>query len=84
MAEGRKEVLGEGNVLSISEKRLMIEKFYGSHVPSQIDVHPPDVVKTKGSGRRLSRLEKEMREMSRPGRKCGKCGEVGRTGKMVL
>ncbi|XP_042059578.1 protein FAR1-RELATED SEQUENCE 5-like [Salvia splendens] len=78
MAEGRKEVLGEGNVLSISEKRLMIENFYGSHVPSQIDVHPPDVVKTKGCGRRLSRLEKEMREMSKPGRKCGKCGEVGR------
>ncbi|XP_042016273.1 protein FAR1-RELATED SEQUENCE 5-like [Salvia splendens] len=78
MAEGRKEVLGEGNVLSISEKRLMIEKLYGSHVPSQIDVHPPDVVKTKGSGRRLSRLEKEMREMSKPGRKCEKCGEVGR------
>ncbi|XP_042031655.1 protein FAR1-RELATED SEQUENCE 5-like [Salvia splendens] len=78
MAEGRKEVLGEGNVLSISEKRLMIENFYGSHVPSQIDVHPPDVIKTKGCGRRLSRLEKEMREMSKPGRKCGKCGEVGR------
>ncbi|XP_042065425.1 protein FAR1-RELATED SEQUENCE 5-like [Salvia splendens] len=78
MAEGRKKVLGEGNVLSISEKRLMIENFYGSHVPSQIDVHPPDVVKTKGCGRRLSRLEKEMREMSKPGRKYGKCGEVGR------
>ncbi|KAG6402928.1 hypothetical protein SASPL_135142 [Salvia splendens] len=61
MAEGRKEVLGEGNVLSISEKRLMIENFYGSHVPSQIDVHPLDVVKTKDCGRRLSRLEKEMR-----------------------
>ncbi|XP_047948993.1 protein FAR1-RELATED SEQUENCE 5-like [Salvia hispanica] len=77
MAEGKKEVLGEGNVLSISEKRQMIENFYGSEVPSEIEVHPPDVVSTKGSGRRLSRLEKEIRELSKPGRKCGKCGEIG-------
>ena len=45
---------------------------------SEIEVHPCDVVKTKGSGRRLSCLEKEMREMSKPGRKCAKYGEVDR------
>ena len=30
LIEGRKEVLGEGNVLSISEKRQMVENLYGS------------------------------------------------------
>ena len=56
----------------------MIENFFGSEVPNEIEVYPPDVFSTKGSGRRLSHLEKEIREMSKPGRKCGKCGEVGR------
>ncbi|KAG6434668.1 hypothetical protein SASPL_106308 [Salvia splendens] len=75
---GKKVIFGEGIVLSISDKRQMIENFYGSQAPSEIDVHPPDVVKTKGSGRRpLTRLEQAMKMKAKPGRKCAECGEVG-------
>ncbi|KAG6392556.1 hypothetical protein SASPL_146780 [Salvia splendens] len=49
-----------------------------SQAPSEIDVHPPDVVKTKGSGRRpLTSLEQAMKMKTKPGRKCAECGEVG-------
>ncbi|KAG6382833.1 hypothetical protein SASPL_157447 [Salvia splendens] len=78
IAEGKSEIIAEGIVLSISDKRQMIENFYGSQAHSEIDVHPPDVVKTKGSGRRpLTRLEQAMKMKAKPGRKCAECGEVG-------
>ncbi|XP_042065583.1 protein FAR1-RELATED SEQUENCE 5-like [Salvia splendens] len=78
IAEGKKAIIAEGIVLSISDKRQMIENFYGSQAHSEIDVHPPDVVKTKGSGRRpLTRLEQAMKMKAKPGRKCAECGEVG-------
>ncbi|XP_041999841.1 uncharacterized protein LOC121749328 [Salvia splendens] len=78
IAEGKKAILGEGIVLSISDKRQMTENFYGSQAPSEIDVHPPNVVKTKGSGRRpLTRLEQAMKMKAKPGSKCAECGEVG-------
>ncbi|XP_042028656.1 protein FAR1-RELATED SEQUENCE 5-like [Salvia splendens] len=78
IAEGKKAIFGEGIVLSISDKRQMIENFYGSQAPSEIEVHPPDVVKTKGSGRRpITRLEQAMKMKAKPGRKCAECGEVG-------
>ncbi|XP_042016179.1 protein FAR-RED IMPAIRED RESPONSE 1-like [Salvia splendens] len=78
IAEGKKAIFGEGIVLSISDKRQMIENLYGSQAPSEIDVHPPDVVKTKGSGRRpLTRLEQAMKMKAKSGRKCAECGEVG-------
>ncbi|KAG6389174.1 hypothetical protein SASPL_150633 [Salvia splendens] len=74
----KKSDIGQGIVLSISDKRQMIENFYGSQAPSEIDVHPLDVVKTKGSGRRpLTRLEQAMKLKAKPGRKCAECGEVG-------
>ena len=66
-----RQIIAEGLVLSISHKRQMIENFYGSQAPSEIDVHPPEVIKTKGSGRRpLTHLEQAMKLKAKPGRKC--------------
>ncbi|XP_057811252.1 protein FAR1-RELATED SEQUENCE 5-like [Salvia miltiorrhiza] len=36
-----------------SGKQKMFKLFYGSKIPSVVTVHPPDAVKTKGSGKRL-------------------------------
>ena len=76
--DGKKQLLGDGVVMSAAQKKKMIESFYGCEVPSVIEVHPPQLVSTKGSGSRLiSRREKAIRMMSKPGRRCAKCGEVG-------
>ncbi|XP_042035187.1 uncharacterized protein LOC121781522 [Salvia splendens] len=76
--EGKKQLLREGVVLSSTEKRALIENFYGSQVSNFIEVHPPDVVCTKGSGS-LKKLKKEsaMKLAMKPGRKCGNCHEIG-------
>ncbi|XP_042056341.1 protein FAR1-RELATED SEQUENCE 5-like [Salvia splendens] len=76
--EGRKQLLGEDVVLSSTQKRAMIENFYGSHVPNNIEVHPPEVVSTKGSGsRKKSKRESAIKLAMKPGRKCGNCHEIG-------
>ncbi|XP_042041249.1 protein FAR1-RELATED SEQUENCE 5-like [Salvia splendens] len=78
MEEGKKQLLGEGVVLSSTEKRTLIENFYGSQVPNFIEVHPPDVVSTKGSGSmKKSKKESTMKLAMKPGRKCGNCHEIG-------
>ncbi|XP_042027086.1 protein FAR1-RELATED SEQUENCE 5-like [Salvia splendens] len=76
--EGRKQFLGEDVVLSSTQKRAMIENFYGSHVPNNIEVHPPEVVSTKGSGsRKKSKRESAIKLAMKPGRKYGNCHEIG-------
>ncbi|XP_042016230.1 protein FAR1-RELATED SEQUENCE 5-like [Salvia splendens] len=76
--EGKKQLLGEGVVLSSTEKSALIENFYGSQVPNFIEVHPPDVVSTKGSGSmKKSKKESTMKLAVKPGRKCGNCHEIG-------
>ena len=67
---------------SASEKRRMIEQFYGMERPEVINVHPPDVVKTKGhasssASRLISKREKAVKEASRPLRRCKACDELG-------
>ncbi|KAH6800338.1 hypothetical protein C2S52_000802 [Perilla frutescens var. hirtella] len=53
-------------------KTMMFEQFYGSRVPSEIHVHPPIPVKTKGSGSRLiSKKEARKRKENKPLRMCG-------------
>ncbi|XP_042019091.1 uncharacterized protein LOC121766929 [Salvia splendens] len=70
--EGKKQLLGEGVVLSSTEKRALIENFDGSQVPNFMEVHPPDVVSTKGSGgRKKSKKESAMKLTMKPVRKCG-------------
>ncbi|XP_047961987.1 protein FAR1-RELATED SEQUENCE 5-like [Salvia hispanica] len=75
--EGKKQLFGSV-VLSSTEKRALIENFYGSQVPNIIEVHPPNVVSTKGSGsRRKSKKESAMKLAMKPGRKCGNCHVIG-------
>ncbi|KAG6433458.1 hypothetical protein SASPL_105072 [Salvia splendens] len=51
--DGKQQLLGDGVVMSAAQKKKMIESFYGCEVPSVIEVHPPQLVSTKGSGSRL-------------------------------
>ncbi|XP_042051248.1 protein FAR1-RELATED SEQUENCE 5-like [Salvia splendens] len=76
--ECKKQLLGEGVDLSSTEKKALIENFYGSQVPNFIEVHPPDVVSTKGSGsRKKSNKESAMKLAMKPCRKWGNCHEIG-------
>ncbi|XP_041995826.1 uncharacterized protein LOC121745948 [Salvia splendens] len=75
----------EGNMDHLSllcaviEKKKMGEEFYGMAVPDVIDVHPPDVVRTKGSASdRVTKRESAIRKANKPLRRCGKCHEMGR------
>ena len=67
---------------SASEKRRMIEAFYGMPRHEVVEVHPPDVVKTKGhasssASRLISNREKTIKEATRPLRRCKACDELG-------
>ncbi|XP_047942965.1 protein FAR1-RELATED SEQUENCE 5-like [Salvia hispanica] len=66
---------------SASEKRRMIEQFYGMERPEFIEVHPPDVVKMKGhtsrsASRLISKREKAIKDATRPLRRCKACDEL--------
>ncbi|KAG6407378.1 hypothetical protein SASPL_130367 [Salvia splendens] len=68
----------ENTVMSTSQKKKLIEDFYGAEAPQEVDVHPPEVVSTKGSGSRVpSRVEKALKLKSKPLRQCKKCQEWG-------
>ena len=77
------EALGEklfNGTFSSMDKEQRFENLYGSSRPNVVTVHPPAVVKTKGSGsggRIVSHKEKALREQQRPCRQCKKCGEFG-------
>ncbi|XP_042027085.1 uncharacterized protein LOC121774244 [Salvia splendens] len=43
------QIFGNCAIPSVIEKKKMVEEFYGMAVPDVIDVHPPGVVRTKGS-----------------------------------
>ncbi|KAL1555756.1 protein FAR1-RELATED SEQUENCE 4-like [Salvia divinorum] len=71
-------IFGNGAAPSVIEKKKMVEDFYKMPVPDVIDVHPPDVVSTKGSGSdRVSRRETAIKKANKPLRRCGKCHELG-------
>lgn len=71
-------VTGHASQAAVNDKKKAFEEFYGAAVPEEIQVHPPDVVKTKGSGSRLvSRKEKAIKLANRPKRRCAKCKEMG-------
>ncbi|XP_042056280.1 protein FAR1-RELATED SEQUENCE 5-like [Salvia splendens] len=62
--------------------RWMVEEFYGMVRPEVVEVHPPDVVKTKGhascsASRLISKREKALKDASRPLRRCKACDEMG-------
>ncbi|KAH6771127.1 hypothetical protein C2S52_015930 [Perilla frutescens var. hirtella] len=55
-------------------KTVMFEQFYGLHAPSEVVVHPPIPVKTKGSGSRLiSKKEARKRKENKAPRMCSNC-----------
>ncbi|XP_042065220.1 protein FAR-RED IMPAIRED RESPONSE 1-like [Salvia splendens] len=67
---------------SAPEKRPMIEEFYGMVRPEVVEVHPPDVVKTKGhasssASHLISKREKATKDATRPLRRCKVCDEMG-------
>jgi hypothetical protein len=47
--------LGQIDLVSEQSKVQEFESFVGTSFPSVINIHPPDVAKTKGSGKRLKR-----------------------------
>ncbi|XP_047961501.1 protein FAR1-RELATED SEQUENCE 5-like [Salvia hispanica] len=72
-------IFGNCAAPSVIEKKKMVEDFYGMAVPDVIDVHPPDVVSTKGSASgRVAKRESAIRKANKPLRRCGKCHELGR------
>ncbi|XP_047938722.1 uncharacterized protein LOC125186403 [Salvia hispanica] len=73
-----KSIESDFPVLSLVEKKSMIEEFYGHPRPIEIDVHPPKVVRTKGScSQKKSKKEAAILNASKPKRRCGKSNEIG-------
>ncbi|XP_041994211.1 uncharacterized protein LOC121744691 [Salvia splendens] len=67
---------------SASEKRRLIEEFYVMVRPEVVEVHPLDIVKTKGhaissASRLIYKREKVIKETTRPLRRCKACDEMG-------
>ena len=54
------------------------ESFLGSKIPNQVDIHPPNDIKSKGRCRRIKK-SKEIKAASKGKSKqtCGKCKQVG-------
>ncbi|KAG6414249.1 hypothetical protein SASPL_126967 [Salvia splendens] len=68
--------------VSSMDKAQRIENLYGASRPSVVNVHPPNVVSTKGSGsssgkRIASATEKAIILQNKPKRRCAKCREMG-------
>ncbi|KAG6430189.1 hypothetical protein SASPL_108251 [Salvia splendens] len=68
--------------VSSTDKAQRIENLYGVSRPSVVNVHPPNVVSTKGSGSRsgkriASAIEKAIILQNKPKRRCAKCRELG-------
>ncbi|XP_042005774.1 protein FAR1-RELATED SEQUENCE 7-like [Salvia splendens] len=76
--EARQQIFVDGVVTSTAQKKKIMDEFYGAEAPQEVDVHPPEVVSTKGCGSRLpSRVEKALKLKSKPMRQCKKCQEWG-------
>ena len=50
------------------------ESFLSSRIPNEVNIHPPNDIKSKGRCKRIRR-SKDMKAPSK--RKCGKCKQVG-------
>ncbi|KAG6432909.1 hypothetical protein SASPL_104499 [Salvia splendens] len=76
--EARQQIFADGVVTSTTQKKKLMEEFYGAEAPQEVDVQPPEVVSTKGCGSRLpSRVEKALKLKSKSLRQCKKCQEWG-------
>ncbi|KAH6767741.1 hypothetical protein C2S52_018724 [Perilla frutescens var. hirtella] len=61
---------------TLSKKNRLFSEFYGLSAPSEVEVLPPDFVKTKGSGSRIkSKEETNAERKKKPLRTCKKCNK---------
>ncbi|KAH6782329.1 hypothetical protein C2S51_007622 [Perilla frutescens var. frutescens] len=61
---------------TMSNKSRLFSDFYGLCAPSEVEVHPPELVKTKGSASRIkSKEEARVERAKKPLRTCKKCGK---------
>ena len=58
----------------IVDKQDEYESFLGNKIPTEVDIHPPNDIKSKGRCKRISK-SKEVKAPSK--RKCGKYKQVG-------
>ena len=56
------------------DKQEEYETFLGSKIPDEVNIHPPNDIKSKGRCKRIRR-SKNVKAPSK--RKCGKCKQVG-------
>ncbi|KAH6790143.1 hypothetical protein C2S51_005149 [Perilla frutescens var. frutescens] len=61
---------------TMSKKSRLFSDFYELCAPSEVEVHPPELVKTKGSASRIkSKEEARVERAKKPLRTCKKCGK---------
>ncbi|KAH6813588.1 hypothetical protein C2S51_022606 [Perilla frutescens var. frutescens] len=61
---------------TMSKKSRLFSDFYGLCAPSEVEVHPPELVKTKDSASRIkSKEETRVERAKKPLRTCKKCGK---------
>ncbi|KAH6763030.1 hypothetical protein C2S52_020463 [Perilla frutescens var. hirtella] len=61
---------------TMSKKSRIFSDFYGLCAPSEVEVHPPELVKTKDSASRIKSKEEARAERAKkPLRTCKKCGK---------
>ncbi|KAH6780611.1 hypothetical protein C2S52_011848 [Perilla frutescens var. hirtella] len=61
---------------TMSKKSRLFSDFYGLCAPSEVEVHPSELVKTKGSASRIKSKEEERVERAKkPLKTCKKCGK---------
>ncbi|XP_019195028.1 PREDICTED: protein FAR1-RELATED SEQUENCE 5-like [Ipomoea nil] len=75
--EGFEATFGEDEMTdwTVNGKRAIMESYCGVVTPNVIEVHPPPVAKTKGSGKRMkSAREIAMAEHYKKKRTCKTCG----------
>jgi len=60
--------------VATDDKQDEYETFLGSKIPDEVNIHPPNDIKSKGRCKRIRR-SKDVKAPSK--RKCGKCKQVG-------
>ena len=60
--------------VATDDKQDEYETFLGSKIPDEVNIHPPNDIKSKGRCKRIRR-SKNVKAPSK--RKCGKCKQVG-------
>ncbi|CAH9095338.1 unnamed protein product [Cuscuta europaea] len=61
-----------------SSKSEVIKEFYGSPIPTQVSVHPPQQARNKGYGKRIKGGKEKAIEVSQKTKRlCRKCNKKG-------